>query len=96
LSFDKDARSDGSHGPNPPFPNDRGLLFICYVRSIEQQFEFVQQQWVNNPGKRDAIPLIGHELALRRSRHLQFSRPVWYSRVVLHFNQTSADSHSGK
>lgn len=25
----------------------RGLLFKCYVTSIEQQFEFVQQQWCN-------------------------------------------------
>jgi deferrochelatase/peroxidase EfeB len=25
----------------------RGLLFKCYVTSIEQQFEFVQQQWAN-------------------------------------------------
>ena len=27
--------------------NTRGLLFKCYVTSIEQQFEFVQQQWSN-------------------------------------------------
>jgi Dyp-type peroxidase family len=26
----------------------RGLLFKCYVTSIEEQFEFVQQSWVNN------------------------------------------------
>lgn len=28
----------------------RGLLFKCYVTSIEQQFEFVQQCWCNTPG----------------------------------------------
>ena len=31
---------------DPAMP--RGLLFKCYVTSIENQFEFVQQQWVNN------------------------------------------------
>lgn len=28
----------------------RGLVFQCYQRSIEDQFEFVQSAWVNNPG----------------------------------------------
>lgn len=28
---------------------DRGLLFFCYQKDIETQFEFVQQTWVNNP-----------------------------------------------
>lgn len=28
----------------------RGLLFKCYVTSIEDQFEFVQQHWVNAEG----------------------------------------------
>ena len=27
--------------------HDRGLLFMCYVTSLENQFEFVQQQWVD-------------------------------------------------
>jgi deferrochelatase/peroxidase EfeB len=36
----KAARSD----PHRP----RGLLFKCYVTSLEDQFEFVQQAWVNN------------------------------------------------
>ena len=26
----------------------RGLLFKCYVTSLENQFEFVQQSWCNN------------------------------------------------
>jgi len=29
---------------------DRGLLFMCYVKDIPRQFEFVQQMWANNPG----------------------------------------------
>jgi Dyp-type peroxidase family len=28
---------------------DRGLLFVCYNTSIEQQFEFIQRVWSNNP-----------------------------------------------
>ena len=31
------------------FPDDRGLLFLCYQSSIEHQFEFVQQRRVNHP-----------------------------------------------
>ena len=27
-----------------------GLLFMAYQSDIERQFEFIQQQWVNNPG----------------------------------------------
>jgi Dyp-type peroxidase family len=30
------------------FPNDRGLLFLCYQASIADQFEFVQRCFVNN------------------------------------------------
>ena len=38
-----------SHGgPHEVFPNDRGLLFLCYQRDIENQFEFVQSAWVND------------------------------------------------
>jgi Dyp-type peroxidase family len=42
------------------FPHDRGLLFLAYQKSIEDQFEFVQSFWVNDPnfpcpsGKKDA------------------------------------------
>ena len=33
----------------PPYPDDRGLLFLCYQSSISRQFEFIQNHWVNNP-----------------------------------------------
>lgn len=41
----------------PPYPGsgpvpdnqDRGLLFLCYQADIEDGFEFVQRNWVNNP-----------------------------------------------
>lgn len=38
---------------------DRGLLFFCYQKDIEEQFEFVQRQLVNNsdfPPKLDEAP----------------------------------------
>jgi Dyp-type peroxidase family len=34
---------------NPPYPNDRGLFFVCYQSSIARQFEFMQRHWANNP-----------------------------------------------
>lgn len=36
-------------GADEQFPNDRGLLFLAYQKSIEKQFEFVQKSWVNDP-----------------------------------------------
>ncbi len=30
------------------FPDDRGLLFLCYQSSIAQQFEFTQRRWAND------------------------------------------------
>jgi Dyp-type peroxidase family len=29
---------------------DRGLLFVCLNSDFERQFEFINQNWVNNPG----------------------------------------------
>ncbi|HEV7804209.1 MAG TPA: Dyp-type peroxidase [Solirubrobacteraceae bacterium] len=43
---EKEALS-GSSSTNPS--NARGLLFKSYVTSLDDQFEFVQQAWVNNP-----------------------------------------------
>lgn len=42
--------------PDAPFPDeaDRGLLFAAYMTSIENQFEFVTQKWVNNPNFKEA------------------------------------------
>ncbi len=47
------------------FPNDRGLLFLCYQHSLETQFEFLQKFWVNNPNFPEAgngqDPIIAQE-----------------------------------
>jgi Dyp-type peroxidase family len=49
----------GAADPNP----SRGLHFLCFNASIEQQFEFVQRQWCDNPKLAGAVngadPLIG-------------------------------------
>jgi Dyp-type peroxidase family len=51
----------------------RGLLFLCYQASIERQFEFVQQSWVNKtdfpePGQ-GIDPIIGQP-ATNTERHV--------------------------
>jgi Dyp-type peroxidase family len=56
----------------PPFPidppphhmdsGDRGLLFLAYQTSIEEQFEFVQKVWCNNPDFKDRDA--GHDLII--------------------------------
>jgi Dyp-type peroxidase family len=55
---EKEAMAQKSDPAQP-----RGLLFKCYVTSLEDQFEFVQQKWVNNanfsqPGS-GVDPIIG-------------------------------------
>ena len=48
---------------------DRGLFFLCLNADIEQQFEFIQQNWINNPsfvGLGDEIdPLVGRRAEAR-------------------------------
>jgi Dyp-type peroxidase family len=39
-------------GADPRFPDDRGLCFVCYQRSIRDQFVVIQCGWVN----REAVP----------------------------------------
>jgi Dyp-type peroxidase family len=51
-SFRHGNPPDSPYGANPDFPDDRGLLFVCYQRSIRDQFEFIQDQWVNQ----DSVP----------------------------------------
>jgi deferrochelatase/peroxidase EfeB len=48
ISFQDNAPSGSPAAGDAKFPNDRGLLFLAYQRSIANQFEFIQQLWVNN------------------------------------------------
>jgi len=47
--YDASAPAASRRGSQPAYPDDRGLLFLCYQSSIERQFEFVQRRWVNDP-----------------------------------------------
>jgi Dyp-type peroxidase family len=68
-SFDADAAPGSPAAGDAEFPEDRGLVFLCYQASIEDQFEFVQTQWVNDEdapnegGGRD--PIISQDRASR-------------------------------
>jgi Dyp-type peroxidase family len=54
--------------PDHSDSGDRGLLFLAYQTSIEQQFEFVQKTWVNNPDFKDTAEnsalKSGHDLII--------------------------------
>jgi len=47
--YDPGAQTGSPQAGNTAFPDDRGLLFLCYQRSIEDQFELVQRIWVDSP-----------------------------------------------
>ncbi|MGY1636881.1 Dyp-type peroxidase [Geodermatophilus sp. SYSU D00742] len=50
----------GAHDPDPDA--DRGLVFLCYGASIEDQFEFLTRRWSNLPTQPNAgghDPVIG-------------------------------------
>lgn len=46
--YDSGAQTGSPQAANAAFPDDRGLLFLCYQSSLEEQFEVVQQTWVNS------------------------------------------------
>jgi Dyp-type peroxidase family len=66
-------RRGRSYGPrfevSPETAEGRGLYFVCLNTDLEEQFEFIQQNWINNTGflglngERD--PLIGDRQAPR-------------------------------
>jgi Dyp-type peroxidase family len=54
---------------------DRGLLFMSYQASIENQFEFVVKTWVNLPNSpHDSDPPAGHDPLIGQSRGARFVR----------------------
>lgn len=72
--------------------NEKGLLFVCLNASIERQFEFVQQTWINSPtfhrlfGEVD--PLLG-----RGTRY--FSIPSENGRRRVELKDTYVHFHGG-
>jgi Dyp-type peroxidase family len=54
---------------------DRGLLFMSYQGSIEDQFEFVVNTWVNRPNSpHDSEPPTGHDPIIGQSSDSRFVR----------------------
>lgn len=54
-SFHRGGDPGTPYAADVVFPDDRGLCFACYQRSIADQFEFIQTQWVNS----DSFPVQG-------------------------------------
>jgi Dyp-type peroxidase family len=69
-SFHSGGRPASPYAPDAAFPQDRGLCFVCYQRSITDQFEFIQGQWVNNesfPQTTDGVDPIISQASQTRS-----------------------------
>jgi Dyp-type peroxidase family len=49
IAFGTSFRRGAPIGSPAHAAGERGLLFACYQASIEDQFEFVQTRWVNDP-----------------------------------------------
>jgi Dyp-type peroxidase family len=55
--------------------NQRGLMFVCYQTSISDQFEFITENWINNPafppasgGNAGHDPILGQAGGATRAR----------------------------
>ena len=75
IPFGPSSRST----PSAPAPDDldRGLLFVAYMTSITDQFEFVIKNWVNNPDFKEpgvgVDPLLGQSQGAGGGRRRTFS-----------------------
>lgn len=63
-----------------PDDSDRGLLFLCYQTSIDDQFRFLVETWMNDDSAPASIDggydvLIGQESAGDRARWIELPRP---------------------
>lgn len=69
----------GVTNPSPKLvAQERGLMFLCYGSSIEDQFEFLTRRWANSPiqpnlGGHD--PIVGQEGREPRHRFIDFPTP---------------------
>jgi Dyp-type peroxidase family len=69
-SFRHGNRPDSPYGDSPDFPNDRGLCFVCYQRSIREQFEVIQSRWVNDetvPEEGDGVDPVASQASPKRT-----------------------------
>lgn len=65
---------------------ERGLMFLCYAATIEDQFEFLTRRWLNSPvqpnlGGHDAV--VGQEGRDPRARFVDFPGPEEPVRIDL-------------
>jgi Dyp-type peroxidase family len=70
-SFRHGHPPDSPFGSDPEFPNDRGLFFVCYQRSIRDQFELIQRDWVNQesvPESGDGVDPVASQASPKRIR----------------------------
>ena len=78
----RDAEGNLSDKPEDLPTGGVGLLFMCYVANIANQFEFVQQAWVNAPGfsqpDTGKDPLIGQPTDLSNAHPTQYHWPTDY------------------
>ncbi len=78
IPFGQASRST----PDAPFPDedDRGLLFVAYMTSIKNQFEFVTRVWVNNPNFHEGG--VGFDLVLGQNAKASDNR-VRMAKLIL-------------
>ena len=66
---------------------DRGLMFLCYGASIEDQFEFLQRRWSNSgsqPNRGGFDPIIGQNgRQASRVRSIDFPTPAGIVRIKM-------------
>lgn len=64
---------------------DRGLMFLCYASTIEDQFEFLQRRWANSPAQPNLgghDPVIGQNGASwGRTRFIDVPTPAGSVRI---------------
>ncbi len=78
----------GVDGPTPELiEQERGLMFISYASTIEDQFEFITRRWVNSaihPGFGGHDPILGqHDKAGDRKRFVDFPTRNGLTRIEL-------------
>jgi Dyp-type peroxidase family len=72
--------------PEELLKQERGLMFLCYGSTIEDQFEFLTRRWANSPvqpnlGGHD--PVVGQEGRGKRARFIDFPTKDGAQRVSI-------------
>jgi Dyp-type peroxidase family len=77
-SFRHGTPPDSPYGADPQFPDDRGLCFVCYQRSIRDQFERIQCTWVNQetvPEPGDGVDPVASQASAKRKLRIPGTTP---------------------